>query len=36
MELYDTVRASNIDAVREFIASFPAPGSRGLQVKYRS
>ncbi|KAJ5400327.1 hypothetical protein N7465_010816 [Penicillium sp. CMV-2018d] len=36
MELYDTVRARDIDAVREFIAPFPAPGSRGLQVKFRS
>ena len=35
MELYDTVRARDIDATREFIASFPALGSRGLQVKFR-
>ena len=35
MELYDTVRARDIDATREFIAPFPALGSRGLQVKFR-
>jgi hypothetical protein len=36
IELYTTIRARDIDAVREFIAPFPAPGSRGLQVKFRN
>ncbi|KAI9046204.1 cytochrome p450 [Aspergillus affinis] len=35
MELYDTVRARDIVAEREFIVPFPAPGSQGLRVKFR-
>ncbi|KAH8424126.1 cytochrome P450 [Aspergillus melleus] len=36
MELYDTLRARDIDATREFIAPFPTPGSQGLRVRFRA
>ncbi|RFU78085.1 cytochrome p450 [Trichoderma arundinaceum] len=36
MELYNTLRERDIDAHSEFIAPFPAPGSKGLQVKFRN
>ena len=36
MELYDTERARDIDAQSDFIAPFPTPGSKSLQVKFRN
>jgi hypothetical protein len=36
MELYDTLRARDIDANADYIIPIPAKGSKGLQVKIRA
>lgn len=36
LELYDTIRARDIDANRDYIVPFPAKGSLGLRVKIRN
>lgn len=35
LELYDTVRARDIDAARDYITPFPTNGSKGLRVRIR-
>ena len=36
LELYDTVRARDIDANADYIIPRPAKGSRGLRVRIRN
>ena len=36
LELYDTIRARDVDAVRDYISPLPAKGSVGLRVRIRN
>lgn len=36
LELYDTIRARDIDAVRDYITPLPAKESKGLRVRIRN